>query len=1060
MTTRRMTRRFARTLLALGGILGCATPAAAQLDPLLFVKRSKPNVILIVDTSHRMLYDGDGAYYDPADYATTSSIRTSLALTVQDKNHRRKYVSLQFQNGMTDVFATGTIAAAGSSSGSALYSNFYARSRIGVAKAALLQAVRENSTSVRFGLVKTRQASPAIPATSLTVTALNADAAQANSDTGLSGRWLITVPTTTATNHSQTAPASPNFALVRADSATANTDLLTTLNKSFSTSGALLPAGRDAYGVVDSPLSTMLADARSEASRLITADVNTDKQCRNTVAVLVVGGGEGTGYTPASSASAVASQFLDISGRRVPVYVVALAPAASQVDQLKAIATNSGGQYFEVTQDQIDSAVDAGMTVPEVVRAVNTAIQHAFTLPADLNVAPTSLLPYGKSTEFQSASPIVGTVDLYNAEFADGTTIPETESRITTQAGTEIPQRSNVMITAGLSLPGFDGKLRGYRVYKPVPDTSKPSGYRFDADGKLLWVATTPVESQRNIFTALPDGTLVAFSAGNAGTLSAYLNTFDAAGLISFVRSQPIGAIVGSTPAVVDPPSIDPAPDTDYIEFIDANKERRTLVVVGGNDGMVHVIDARTGLEVWAYIPFNLLPKLKTLRDGQPIDAFDYFVDSSPKIADVKVANGGEDKEWRTYLIIGQGPGGTFYQAFDITMDGLANCIGQDENNDAQLVSCFSSPTRIPLKWSFPRYSEFDYTFTSTAMPYGDLKSTATTAEMTVGQTWSDPAVGQVASAAGPHVIITGSGFFPYTAQQSAARAGAAAGRAFYVLDAETGAPGGQPLAWRDVGSDGKAETVDDCTKVVKGCTEIKNALQADPVATGAADSRFITKAFIGDLDGKVWSFTLGLDDADAPTLGAPVNRYNQWNAAHPLFSSMAAVTVGTQQYLFFGTGSELLPSTGVTYSYKLVGIVEGTSKEEFTRDLEKTDGLAGDEKVTAFPAVAGDIVFFTTTKFKPTAPCSLADANLYALTFIGGAAYASSNDSNDKMDKNESPIVKTLTNVGRATAPFIVDQHLWFGTGENISMFGDPSDFNNGVGQVGVRILSWRHLR
>ena len=38
-----------------------------------------------------------------------------------------------------------------------------------------------------------------------------------------------------------------------------------------------------------------------------------------------------------------------------------------------------------------------------------------------------------------------------------------------------------------------------------------------------------------------------------------------------------------------------------------------------------------------------------------------------------------------------------------------------------------------------------------------------------------------------------------------------------------------------------------------------------------------------------------------------------------------------------------------------------------------KTDGAGDDEKVTAFPAVAGDIVFFTTTTYKPTTPCVVA---------------------------------------------------------------------------------------
>jgi hypothetical protein len=31
---------------------------------------------------------------------------------------------------------------------------------------------------------------------------------------------------------------------------------------------------------------------------------------------------------------------------------------------------------------------------------------------------------------------------------------------------------------------------------------------------------------------------------------------------------------------------------------------------------------------------------------------------------------------------------------------------------------------------------------------------------------------------------------------------------------------------------------------------------------------------------------------------------------------------------------------------------------------------------------------------------------------------------------------------------------------GSNLESFGDPADFNNGIGQVGVRILSWREIR
>ena len=41
-----------------------------------------------------------------------------------------------------------------------------------------------------------------------------------------------------------------------------------------------------------------------------------------------------------------------------------------------------------------------------------------------------------------------------------------------------------------------------------------------------------------------------------------------------------------------------------------------------------------------------------------------------------------------------------------------------------------------------------------------------------------------------------------------------------------------------------------------------------------------------------------------------------------------------------------------------------------------------------------------------------------------------------------------------------VVDKHLVVGAGGKVSVFGDPADFNNGVGNAGVRILSWREVR
>jgi Tfp pilus tip-associated adhesin PilY1 len=95
----------------------------------------------------------------------------------------------------------------------------------------------------------------------------------------------------------------------------------------------------------------------------------------------------------------------------------------------------------------------------------------------------------------------------------------------------------------------------------------------------------------------------------------------------------------------MNPPSLDPPPDDTYPGFADRNKDRRTIVFTGTNRGIIEAIDGRIGKELWGFIPFNLLPKLKSIRDGESVGSFEYFADGSPKISDIKLADG----TWRTY---------------------------------------------------------------------------------------------------------------------------------------------------------------------------------------------------------------------------------------------------------------------------------------------------------------------------------------------------------------------------------------------------------------------------
>ena len=67
-------------------------------------------------------------------------------------------------------------------------------------------------------------------------------------------------------------------------------------------------------------------------------------------------------------------------------------------------------------------------------------------------------------------------------------------------------------------MPGFDGRIRAYRSYKPVADSTKPTGWKFVNDTTPLWpdldgrpalkgLARTPADpNSRNIYTYIPDG--------------------------------------------------------------------------------------------------------------------------------------------------------------------------------------------------------------------------------------------------------------------------------------------------------------------------------------------------------------------------------------------------------------------------------------------------------------------------------------------------------------------------------------------------------------------------
>ena len=190
--------------------------AEAQLDPLLFLKRSVPSVssntyrahvVIALDTSQRMQVDADGTYYDPYDYAVGNLWDSTLGVNGAASKYRRKYVGVQQTGSGSPKYQVSTIVAVANSAAQvAQYSAFYAKTRLGVAKAGVLQAIAENTKSTRFGLIAMRQVNPRIPSPLNDGDVQNDDAGQSFPTDGSGpGLWKLTRATVDANNGS--APA-------------------------------------------------------------------------------------------------------------------------------------------------------------------------------------------------------------------------------------------------------------------------------------------------------------------------------------------------------------------------------------------------------------------------------------------------------------------------------------------------------------------------------------------------------------------------------------------------------------------------------------------------------------------------------------------------------------------------------------------------------------------------------------------------------------------------------------------------------------------------------------
>jgi len=168
--------------------------------------------------------------------------------------------------------------------------------------------------------------------------------------------------------------------------------------------------------------------------------------------------------------------------------------------------------------------------------------------------------------------------------------------------------------------------------------------------------------------TAAVGANLVNFLRGQRGLEGFAPNT----NLLYRTREHPFGDIVSSKPLYAGPPSYIYA-DAGYADWIatDVVKNRKSMLYVAANDGMVHALyagetatDADGGKEAWAFIPTSSLSNMYKLADTAYATNHQYFVDGAPAYGDVYDPTA---LAWKSILVGGLNKGGKIYYALDIT---------------------------------------------------------------------------------------------------------------------------------------------------------------------------------------------------------------------------------------------------------------------------------------------------------------------------------------------------------------------------------------------------------
>ncbi len=482
-------------------------------------------------------------------------------------------------------------------------------------------------------------------------------------------------------------------------------------------------------------------------------------------------------------------------------------------------------------------------------------------------------------------------------------------------------------------------------------------------------------------------------------------------------RKRPIsvlGDIVSSNPWYVGAPSAGYS-DVDhpgYSSFRNTYLTRKPVAYVGANDGMLHGFDSSivwdpnvdtdpavdsdgdgdfsndsdgayvetssSGLEVLAYVPTPVYQNLSKLTDQNYNANHRYFVDGSPMVADVCVANcGASTATWKSVLVGSLGAGGKGFFALNVTNPaGATSTAAAPTFSEANAASI--------LLWEFTDSDDADLGLTYNYPPSHPLTQQAKQIVKMENDKWA---------------VVLGNGYYSTDGKA-----------VLYVLFLEDGEDG--------VWSAGDfVKIIADNTVYASNGNGLSTPVPFDSDGNGKADT-----IYAGDLKGNLWKFNVSAASAASWGVafsGAPL--YVAQDTASPVNSqpiiTPPEVTLHPSggQMVLFGTGKYMeTTDNATTATQSFYGVWDNNSavgggRSSLNQKLITTSTINGNdyrvisagavatspkgwyidfpagERVTGIPKLANGLIFYNT--FIPAAnACDIDTAGwLMVQTYLTG---------------------------------------------------------------------------